>query len=230
MKALYKACLLCFIAFTSMHTLAQEESVIESTNIETRANTQENTDFVQGQDVYISDSVEVWVRRGPGNQYKIIGSKTVGDKYTYLQSVNNYVQLQDEEGESFYLESKYVQGTPTGHTQIKILNDKINELEHKLANSNVDLSNELKATKSKLDKALKELETTKTALNSKDEIIAKLDEQKREYIERLETKELDMQMRWWLQGAIIAFCGAIVGIILIYIPRPTNKKKTRNHY
>lgn len=232
MKALCKACWLCLALLTSMHALAQEEDLTVTTDIEAKTALTENTnnEFVAGQDVYISDSVEVWVRRGPGTQYKIIGSKTVGDKFVYLQTVNNYMQLQDKDGETFYLESKYVQNTPAGHSQITILSDKVNELEYKLANHNKDLSNELKATQTKLEKALKELEANRHAIAQKDELIAKLDEQKREYISRLETKDLDMQMRWWLQGAIIAFSGAIVGIILIYIPRPSNKKKSRNHY
>ena len=232
MKALCKACWLYLALLTSMHALAQEEDLTVTTDIEAKTALTENTnnEFVAGQDVYISDSVEVWVRRGPGTQYKIIGSKTIGDKFVYLQTVNNYMQLQDKDGETFYLESKYVQNTPSGHSQITILSDKIAELEYKLANHNKDLSNELKATKAKLEKALKELEANKHAISQKDELIAKLDEQKREYISRLETKDLDMQMRWWLQGAIIAFSGAIVGIILIYIPRPSNKKKSRNHY
>ncbi len=43
----------------------------------------------------------------------------------------------------------------------------------------------------------------------------------------LKLKELDMQMRWWLQGALIALCGAIIGIIFVYIPRPGKKKQIR---
>ncbi len=34
-----------------------------------------------------------------------------------------------------------------------------------------------------------------------------------------------MQMRWWTQGAVIAVCGALFGIILVYIPRPNNRRR-----
>ena len=67
------------------------------------------------------------------------------------------------------------------------------------------------------------------AIAQKDETIANLDEMRRDYADKLETKELDMQMRWWLQGAVIALAGAIVGIIFIYIPRP-NRKVKRERY
>lgn len=39
-----------------------------------------------------------------------------------------------------------------------------------------------------------------------------------------------MQMRWWLQGALIALCGAIIGIIFVYIPRPGKKSRLDSNY
>ena len=38
-----------------------------------------------------------------------------------------------------------------------------------------------------------------------------------------------MQMRWWMQGAIIALAGAIVGVILVFIPRPSRKQKRERY-
>ena len=62
-----------------------------------------------------------------------------------------------------------------------------------------------------------------------DATIEELDTLYRDASERLETKDLDMQMRWWMQGAIIAFCGAIAGVIFVFIPRPTRKQKRERY-
>ena len=74
----------------------------------------------------------------------------------------------------------------------------------------------------KLEKENAQLKDTLAKQNSQ---IEELDATRRDYADKLETKELDMQMRWWLQGAIIALCGAIIGIICVYIPRPNRKRK-----
>ena len=59
--------------------------------------------------------------------------------------------------------------------------------------------------------------------------LQELDELYRDASSRLETKDLDMQMRWWMQGAIIALAGAIVGVILFFIPRPSRKQKRERY-
>ena len=85
-------------------------------------------------------------------------------------------------------------------------------------------SDELDKLKEKLEKENASLKSTLAAQNEK---IEDLDATRRDFADKLETKELDMQMRWWLQGAVIAFCGAIIGIICVYIPRPSSKRKNR---
>ena len=67
----------------------------------------------------------------------------------------------------------------------------------------------------------------KAADYDKNETIQKLDTQRREYAEKLETRELDMQMRWWLQGSLIALGGAVAGVIFVFIPRPGRKRRER---
>ena len=79
--------------------------------------------------------------------------------------------------------------------------------------------------KAKLEKLEKENAQLKDTLAKQNSQIEELDATRRDYADKLETKELDMQMRWWLQGAIIALCGAIIGIICVYIPRPNRKRK-----
>ena len=75
------------------------------------------------------------------------------------------------------------------------------------------------------EKREKENAQLKDILSKQNTQIEDLDATRRDFADRLETKELDMQMRWWLQGAIIALCGAIIGIICVYIPRPNRKRK-----
>ena len=109
------------------------------------------------------------------------------------------------------------------------LNGEIKDLEYRLANYDNELSRELKTAQEQLAILTKENANLKNTLSTKDATINELDELYREYADRLETKELDMQMRWWMQGAIIALCGAVAGVIFVFIPRPTRKQR-RDRY
>lgn len=79
------------------------------------------------------------------------------------------------------------------------------------------------------DNRVKELENEvknlKDSIGTKDDTIRKLDDSIRKLNEKLDTRDLDMQMRWWVQGSIIVFCGIVVGVALVYIPRPNRRKK-----
>ena len=87
----------------------------------------------------------------------------------------------------------------------------------------------IKLQKKRLERLEKENAGMKEAILQKDATIQQLDEQRRSYAESLETKDLDMQMRWWMQGAMIALGGAILGAIFIFIPRPRLKRR-RDRY
>lgn len=195
------------------------------------ANENTDTDYQEGQTIYVADNVNVWTRRGPSSDYRIIGSQHVGDALTFIQYSQSkaFSKVRNENNEEIWIESKYLQKDPSGYSKEAILNKQIEDLEYRLANYDNELSQELQSTKTKLARLQKENAQQKETINQKDETIAQLDEQRRDYLKRLETKDLDMQMRWWTQGALIAVAGMIVGVILIYLPRP-NKKKNKNRF
>ena len=103
------------------------------------------------------------------------------------------------------------------------------ELQARYDNYDNEIMRELKSTREELARLTRENAELKSSITNKDETIAELDELYRDYAERLETKDLDMQMRWWLQGAIIALCGAVVGVIFVFIPRPSRKQKRERY-
>lgn len=89
------------------------------------------------------------------------------------------------------------------------------------------VAKDYQVAKAKVEKLEKENAALKEQLSKQNNQLEDLDATRRDYADKLETKELDMQMRWWLQGALIALCGAIIGIIFVYIPRPGKKKQIR---
>lgn len=183
--------------------------------------------FYEGGPVYVSDENRIWTRSGPGTQYRITGSRSIGDELKFLSYSQNgeYVRLEDEEGKVVWMDLSTVQSEKCGYPLEEELRREIASLQERLENYDSDLARELNAAKTRLERLETENRGMSEAIAQKDETIARLDEMRRDYADKLETKELDMQMRWWMQGALIALAGAVVGIIFLYIPRPRRKSR-----
>lgn len=230
---------------TNVATNKVEDTTKESANANNTANTlQDNlvnngNDIVQktldtlepGDTVYVSDKNIIWLRRGPSTAYKIIGQKTIGEPLSFIEYSNNkeYIKAQDSEGLEFWVKKGETQLELCGPLKEKELQDKIASLEYELEHYDSTLKEDYDKVSATLEKLTKENAKLKSELKLKEENLLKLDEIRRDLSDKLETKELDMQMRWWVQGAMIGLIGAILGAILIYIPRP-GKKAKRNRF
>lgn len=187
--------------------------------------------FYEGIRVYVSDNNRILTRSGPGRDYRIIGTKKIGEELTFMgySQSREYVRLMDSENRVVWMERGAVQTEKCGYLLVEDLRLQIADLQYRLDNYDSALARELNQAKIKLERLEKENAGMSAAIAKKDETIAQLDEIRRDYADRLETRELDMQMRWWLQGAVIAFAGAVAGIVLIYLPRP-NRRTRRERY
>ena len=182
-----------------------------------------------GVTVYVSDHNRIWTRSGPSSRYRINGSVRIGDKLTFLEERGKFYKVRSEDGKEFWMQSDTLQVEPCGYTLTEDLQKQVNDLTYKLENYDTELSRNYQAAKKRLERLEKENTGMKEAILQKDATIQQLDEQRRSYAESLETKDLDMQMRWWMQGAMIALGGAILGAIFIFIPRPRLKRR-RDRY
>ena len=182
-----------------------------------------------GETVYVSDHNRIWTRSGPTTRHRITGSARIGDKLTFLEASGKFYKVRNENGKEFWMQADTLQVEPCGYTLTEDLQKQVNDLTYKLENYDTELSRNYQAAKKRLERLEKENSGMKEAILQKDATIQQLDEQRRSYAESLETKDLDMQMRWWMQGAMIALGGAILGAIFIFIPRPRLKRR-RDRY
>ncbi|MCR5537204.1 MAG: TIGR04211 family SH3 domain-containing protein [Succinivibrio sp.] len=182
--------------------------------------------FYPGGPAYVSENASVWKRSGPSVNHGILAGKHVGDRLTFLRYSENgkFVEISDGDGKG-WMQLKDVQAEPCGKALVEILQGQIEDLKHKFSNYDSELNRQYQTAQKRLEKLENENKGMKKAIEEKDLTIQQLDKQRRNYEDRLQTKELDMQMRWWLQGALIALGGAIIGIVFIYIPRPRRQKK-----
>lgn len=135
--------------------------------------------------------------------------------------------LVEGDGKQLWMQTRDLQTEPCGKAKVEILEGQVSKLQNDLDNYDSIVAKDYQAAKAKVEKLEKENAVLKEQLSKQNNQLEDLDATRRDYADKLETKELDMQMRWWLQGALIALCGAIIGIIFVYIPRPGKKKQVR---
>ena len=208
-------------------TPALEDSATQSATASSTAPQRDENGFYIGGPVYVSTSNQVWTRSGPGTNYRITGSRAIGTELTFIaySRDKSFMQVEDADGNRFWMGTKTLQAESCGPAREQELLTRIRELEQELANYDSALKREVDSLAKKNARLESENSGMQQAITQKDKTIEELDELRRDYEDRLQTKELDMQMRWWVQGAVIAFCGALAGIIFIYLPRPSRKSK-----
>lgn len=55
---------------------------------------------------YVSDELNTWVRSGPGDNYRLVGTVNAGEEVTLLQSDANYGQIKDSSGRTAWIPLK----------------------------------------------------------------------------------------------------------------------------
>ena len=161
-----------------------------------------------GDEVYVSEAANVWLRTCPSANCRIVQATHVGEKFKFIKmSDDRKFVLVESDNKQLWMQTRDLQTEPCGKAKVEILEGQV--------------------AKAKVEKLEKENAVLKEQISKQNNQLEDLDATRRDYADKLETKELDMQMRWWLQGALIALCGAIIGIIFVYIPRPGKKKQIR---
>lgn len=182
-------------------------------------------------DKYITDDLSVYLRRGPGTQYGLIGSLKAGDKVTVLETSDDgqYTQIKDNRGRTAWIETLVLSNTPsqkelvpTLENEIFILKEKINNTDQTKQTLIDDYTNQLHLANQKIA----ELEKDKSELLS----------QAKEHTSQIEslTNQTDqnrqnLMLTWFTRGGLVAGIGLILGLVLpLIIPRRRKKNSWMN--
>ncbi|WP_299801555.1 TIGR04211 family SH3 domain-containing protein [uncultured Shewanella sp.] len=166
---------------------------------------------------YISDDVYIYLHGGPGTQFRILGSIEAGQEVTSLKETQgDYSKIVDHKGREGWVQSKMLSAKASLRVQLPAIQAELeqtkSELESALSSGDNN-AQELRQVKSELAAAQKALNS---ASNERDSAKAKLASMQRN--ERFEM---------WKQGGFIAAGGLLLGIIIVYLPRPQRKPKNR---
>lgn len=158
--------------------------------------------LAEGQSRYISDNVFLYLLNGPGTDYRILGSIEAGQPITLQgETQGDYSKIVDHKGREGWVQTNLISSTPSFREQVSTLTNELNEAKAKLAEVLNSTGNQ-----TMLAKANQERENLKMAVDHSAQ---------------------ETQFALWREGGIIAAAGLVVGVILVYLPRPQRRNKKR---
>lgn len=179
-------------------------------------------------DKYITDDLSVYLRRGPGTQYGLIGSLKSGDKVTELETSSDgkYTRIKDDRNRISWVESELLTNSPSLKEQLPVLEQQIAILQEKESSATQDKQTLIDDYTSQLtiaNQKIAELEKQNNVLQTQTkEQVSQIESLNNQLDERRQS----LMLTWFTRGGLVAGIGLILGLILpLVIPR--RRKKDR---
>jgi SH3 domain protein len=184
---------LCFLI--SANAVAQ--------NAQGNENTEPNDET--GDFRYVSSDLFTYIRSGPGDQYRLLGSVTAGSRIQVLQTntANGYTEIIDSRQRTGWIETKFVSEQPSYRLQAEQLQAKLEETETIM----VGLQQDTNAAQERAKKAREQANELNRKVSEQLEEIARLNES-------IEQRERSNNMQWFTRGSILAVIAIIIGYIM----------------
>ncbi|BCQ33286.1 MULTISPECIES: TIGR04211 family SH3 domain-containing protein [Erwinia] len=177
---------------------------------------------------YISDELSTWVRSGPGNDYRLIGTLNAGEEVALLQSndSSNYGQIRDSQGRTTWIPLAQLSQQPSLRTRVPQLEEQVKMLTAKLANIDSSWNNRTADMQKKVagsDDAINSLKEENQQLKNQ-LVVAKKKVDAANV--QLDDKQRTIIMQWFMYGGGVAGVGLVLGLLLPHMI-PRRKKSDR---
>lgn len=171
--------------------------------------------FAANQTSYISDNVFIYLHGGPGTQFRLLGSVEAGQKITLLgETKDDYSKIIDHKGREGWVETKLLSSKVS-------LRERLPLMQAELEKTKADLATALTTT----DSSVQQLSLIKSQLTQAKKSLASTSQERDSAQAKLANMQNNERFEMWKQGGFIAAGGLILGMILVYLPRPRRKPK-----
>ncbi|MDX1297394.1 MAG: TIGR04211 family SH3 domain-containing protein [Pseudomonas sp.] len=173
---------------------------------------------------WVSDSLNTYVRSGPTDGYRIVGTLTSGQKVTLLRSDGDYSQVRGDNGNAVWIASRDLQEVPGQAERLPQLEQKVAELSAELDGINDTWNTRVQGMQETLDSRktlIDELQSARTTLDSQ---LSQANADVRELQAQLGEENQQVLMRYMVYGGAIAGGGLLAGLILPTMLRVRRKR------
>ncbi|MGM0543476.1 MAG: TIGR04211 family SH3 domain-containing protein [Pseudomonadota bacterium] len=183
-----------------------------------------NASAQSGSDAWVTDELSTFVRSGPTDGYRIVGTLTAGEQVEVLETSGDYTRVRGEDGDAVWILSDELQQTPSATEQLPELESQVDSLTAELDGINEEWEQRVASMRQTLEarqQRIDELETRNDQLGSRAD---ESTEQVRALQARLDTQEEDLLLRYFMYGGGVAGAGLVVGLIVPHLPRRRKKR------
>nr|WP_024966821.1 TIGR04211 family SH3 domain-containing protein [Pantoea sp. IMH] len=177
---------------------------------------------------YISDELSTYVRSGPSDGYRLVGTLNAGEEVTLLQTNEStkYGQIRDANGRTTWIPLAQLSEQPSLRTRVPQLEQQVKDLTGKLANIDNSWNQRTAEMQEKVagsDAAINKLKSENQKL--KNELIVAQKKVNAANVQ-LDDKQRTIIMQWFMYGGGVAGVGLLLGLLLPHMI-PSRKKKDR---
>lgn len=178
---------------------------------------------------YVSDELSTWVRSGPGNDYRLIGTLNAGEEVSLLQSNENskYGQIRDSQGRTTWIPLAQLSQQPSLRTRVPELEQQVKDLTAKLDNIDnswnqrtADMQKKVAGSDDAINALKEENQQLKNQL-----VVAKKKVDAANV--QLDDKQRAIIMQWFMYGGGVAGVGLLLGLLL---PHMLPRRKQNNRW
>lgn len=168
---------------------------------------------------WVSDSLSTYVRSGPTDGHRIVGTLKSGQKVTLMSTQGNYSQVRGQSGDVVWINSSDLQAVPGQFERLPQLDAQVVQLSDQLKNIDDTWKNRVQGMQETLDSRkslISELETRNKDLS---EQLDQAQSNLRDAQARLGDENKQVMMRYMVYGGSIAGAGLLAGLILPALTR-----------
>lgn len=176
-------------------------------------NTKPSASLTEEDTRYISDELFIYLRAGPGPDYRLLGSITAGTRVSLLNVDREagYAEIIDDRQRTGWVEIRFVSRIPTIRYQLEDMQAEVSSKDTQMQ--------QMQAEVDAVMKNLEKFDSQKAELNRK--ISQQLEEIGR-LNEQIAKRERANNMQWFTRGAILAGVSILFGYLLGLFGRKRN--------
>jgi len=172
---------------------------------------------------WVSDSLSTYVRSGPTDGHRLVGTLKSGQKVKLLATQGSYSQVRGESGDTVWIASSDLQDVPGQAERVPQLSAQVEKLDGQLKTIDDSWKTRVQGMQETLDsrKALiDELQARNQDLNDQ---LTQAQSQLRDTQARLGDENKQVLMRYMVYGGGIAGAGLLAGLIIPALTRGRKK-------
>lgn len=173
---------------------------------------------------WVSDSLTTYVRSGPTDGYRIVGTLTSGQKVELLSTQGDYSQVRGENGNSVWIPTRDLQEVPGQTERLPQLEQKVTELSTQLAGIDESWKSRVQGMQETLDSRKKLIDELQAARSALDAELTQARSELRDAQAQLGDENKEVLMRYMIYGGSIAGAGLLAGLILPTFLRVRRKR------